>query len=63
MASNQGATTKHYVAQIKVEQVEKGGENKRCVSEALIITVKAFSLDRLKEKIRDHTALLDEADL
>lgn len=55
-----------YVANIKVEKVDEtgtGSNAKRCVSESLNITVKAGSLNTLKEKVAAHVSLLDEDDL
>lgn len=67
------ADSNHYVAHIKVEKVrrrenqDRGSSNhgatNRDVVETVNLTVKAESLDRLKEKIAMHTNLLDEEDL
>lgn len=61
----------HFVASIKIERVVRressgamrGEAPARGVQEAMHITLKANSLERLKEKVKAHVDLVDEEDL
>lgn len=67
----------HFVASIKIERVvrrdgtvvhrdgsaSRGEAPTRGVQEAMHITLKANSLERLKEKVKAHVDLVDEEDL
>lgn len=61
----------HYVAQLKIERVDRTEpaqrqihqvppEPKREVSEVTLLTVKATTLDALTEKLGKHIAIIEE---
>lgn len=66
-------TDASYVANIKVEKVVKStnrdhgsashGAVRRDVVETINLTIKASSINTLKEKVAAHISLLDEEDL